>query len=225
MAFDRQAVIDAVFLGTLKPADDMASPVVQGYREGACQYCVFDADAARAMYEAAGGPKELTFWFNNDGGHEEWIEAVTEQWKQNLGIEDIKFESFGFSKYLGRLDLGLDPATQADGVTGPFRLGWVMDYPSMQNYLENLHGSGAGSNYTTYSNTQFDDLIADGKSASSLDEAVANYQAADDLLLEDMPIIPLWFGLGQYVTSECITNVNVDKFTFLDVAAVQVVDC
>jgi hypothetical protein len=39
-----------------------------------------------------------------------------------------------------------------------------------------------------------------------------------------MPIIPLWFGLGQYVISERITNVNVDKFTFVDVAAVQVVE-
>jgi ABC-type oligopeptide transport system substrate-binding subunit len=129
-----------------------------------------------------------------------------------------------FAKYLGLLDGGIDDDPSTDSVTGPFRLGWVMDYPSMQNYLENLHGTNAGSNYTTYSNPEFDDLIAQGKAASSLDEAVSFYQQADDLLAADVPIIPLWFGVTQQVISERVTNVNISKFTFVDVAAVQVVE-
>jgi oligopeptide transport system substrate-binding protein len=226
MAIDRQAIITAIFFDTLVPADDMASPVVQGYREGACgEACTFDPEAARELFDAAGGiDGELTIWFNNDGGHEQWIEAVANQWRQNLGIENIVFESSEFAEYLGRLDQGIDDDPQTDGVTGPFRLGWVMDYPSMQNYLENLHGTGAGSNYTTYSNPEFDDLMAQGKAASSLEEAVALYQQADDLIIQDMPIIPLWFGVSQAVTSERVTNVNIDKFSFVDVAAVQVVE-
>jgi oligopeptide transport system substrate-binding protein len=226
MAIDRQAIITAIFFDTLVPADDMASPVVQGYREGACgEACTFDPEAARELFDAAGGiDGELTIWFNNDGGHEQWIEAVANQWRQNLGIENIVFESSEFAEYLGRLDQGIDDDPQTDGVTGPFRLGWVMDYPSMQNYLENLHGTGAGSNYTTYSNPEFDDLMAQGKAASSLEEAVSLYQQADDLIIQDMPIIPLWFGVSQAVTSERVTNVNIDKFSFVDVAAVQVVE-
>jgi ABC-type oligopeptide transport system substrate-binding subunit len=94
----------------------------------------------------------------------------------------------------------------------------------MQNYLENLHGTGAGSNYTTYSNPEFDDLIAQGKQAETLDEAVALYQQADDLLAQDVPIIPLWFGVSQQVTSERVSNVIIDKFSFVDVAAVQVTE-
>jgi oligopeptide transport system substrate-binding protein len=98
-----------------------------------------------------------------------------------------------------------------------------MDYPSMQNYLENLHGTGAGSNYTTYSNPEVDDLLAQGKAAGSLEEAIGFYQQADDLIIQDMPIIPLWFGVSQQVTSERVSNVIIDKFSFVDVAAVQVV--
>jgi ABC-type transport system substrate-binding protein len=226
MAIDRQAIITAIFFDTLVPADDFASPVVQGYREGACgESCTFDPEAARELFDSAGGiDGTLTIWFNSDGGHEQWIEAVANQWRQNLGIENIEFESSEFADYLGRLDQGIDDDPQTDGVTGPFRLGWVMDYPSMQNYLENLHGTGAGSNYTTYSNAEFDDLMAQGKAASSLDEAVSLYQQADDLLVRDMPIIPLWFGVSQQVTSERVTNVIIDKFSFVDVAAVQVVE-
>jgi oligopeptide transport system substrate-binding protein len=225
MAIDRQAVISAIFFDTLTPADDMASPVVQGYREGACgEACTYDPEAAKELFDSAGGiDGELTIWFNNDGGHEQWIEAVAGQWKQNLGVE-FKFESMPFAKYLGLLDEGLDnDLGDSDGVSGPFRLGWVMDYPSMQNYLENLHGTQAGSNYTTYSNPEFDDLIAQGKRATALDEAVALYQQADDLVIQDMPIIPLWFGLNQSVTSENVSNVVIDKFSFVDIARVEVV--
>jgi len=222
MAIDRQAIISAVFFDTLTPADDMASPVVQGYREGACSYCVFDPDAAKEMFDAAGGyDGTLTIWFNNDGGHETWIEAVSNQWRQNLGVES-EFESAPFADYLGRLDQGIDDDPGTEGVTGPFRLGWVMDYPSMQNYIENLHGTGAGSNYTTYSNEEFDDLLAQGKSAGSLEEAISFYQQADDLILEDMPIIPMWFGLNQSVTTERVDNVIIDKFSFVDAALVEV---
>jgi ABC-type transport system substrate-binding protein len=226
MAIDREAIIEAIFFNTLVPADDFASPVVQGYREGACgEACTYDPEAAKALLDGAGGfDGTLTIWFNNDGSHEQWIEAVANQWRQNLGIEDIQFESMPFAKYLGLLDGGIDGDPATDSVTGPFRLGWVMDYPSMQNYLENLHGTEAQSNYTTYSNPEFDDLIAQGKRASTLDEAVSFYQQADDLLAADVPIIPLWFGLTQAVTSERVTNVNIDKFTFVDVGAVQVVE-
>jgi ABC-type transport system substrate-binding protein len=226
MAIDRAAIIEAIFFNTLVPADDFASPVVQGYREGACgEACTYDPEAAKALLDGAGGfDGTLTIWFNNDGSHEQWIEAVANQWRQNLGIEDIQFESMPFAKYLGLLDGGIDGDPATDSVTGPFRLGWVMDYPSMQNYLENLHGTEAQSNYTTYSNPEFDDLIAQGKRASTLDEAVSFYQQADDLLAADVPIIPLWFGLTQAVTSERVTNVNIDKFTFVDVGAVQVVE-
>ncbi len=40
-----------------------------------------------------------------------------------------------------------------------FRMGWVMDYPSMENYLGPVYTTDGSSNYYGYSNPQFDALV------------------------------------------------------------------
>ena len=102
------------------------------------------------------------------------------------------------------------PKLDEKGMTGPFRLGWSMDYPSPQNYLEPLHSTAAlppnGSNSAFYSNPEFDALVKKGNEASDNAEAISFYQQADDVLLEDMPIAPMFFGVEQIVHSENVSN-------------------
>jgi oligopeptide transport system substrate-binding protein len=217
MAIDRQTIIDKIFFGTLTEAKSVVSPVVKGSRADPCgEVCTYDPDKAKQLLEQAGGWQgPLTLWFNNDGGHEEWMEAVSNQLRQNLGIQDIKFESFEFSEYLAKLDAGQ--------VDGPFRLGWVMDYPSPQNYLQPIYSTTGSSNNFSYSNKQVDSLIDQGNAAPSIDEGIQFYNQAEDLILQDMPVIPLWFGLNQVAHSDTIDNVVIDAFSFARLEDVQVV--
>jgi len=215
MAIDREAITTAIFGGTRTPADDMAAPVVDGYRQGACQYCTLDVAGAQAKLQEAGGwTGTMELWFNNDGGHEQWMQALANQLRDNLGIES-EFQSIPFADYLTKLS---DKA-----VTGPYRLGWVMDYPSIQDYLAPIHGCDASSNYSGYCNQQFDDLLSQANAASDTAAANSLYQQADDIILEDLDIVPLWYGLNQQVTSENVSNVIVDVFSFIRVPEVQVV--
>ena len=48
---------------------------------------------------------------------------------------------------------------------GIFRSGWVMDYPSIENFLAPIYGTGAGSNDTGYSNKEFDAKLAEAAAA------------------------------------------------------------
>jgi ABC-type transport system substrate-binding protein len=220
MAIDRQAISDAIFNGTNAPADDAIAPVVEGYREGACQYCEYDPEAAKALLDEAGfdASEPIELWFNSGAGHEAWMEAVGNQLRENIGVEFSLSGDLDFAEYL--------PLGDEKGFTGPFRLGWSMDYPSPQNYLEPLYSTAAlppnGSNSAFYSNPEFDDLVSQGNQAADNAEAIELYQQADDVLLEDMPIAPMFFGVEQIVHSENVSNVAIDVFGQIDTSAVTV---
>lgn len=205
MAIDRQAIIDNI-LKNGTPADDMVAPVIQGYREGACgEGCEFDPEAAKALFDEAGGyDGTLDIYFNAGAGHEEVYEAVANMWQQHLGIEDVAFQTAQFAEILEQLE--------AETVTGPYRLAWVMDYPSMQNYLGPIQACEGSSNYTGYCNEEADQLVLDGNSAASVEEATSLYQQADDLYLQDLPIIPFYYRNEEGVHGEGVSNVNISPF-------------
>jgi len=215
MAIDREAIIDAIFNGSFTPAGSVVSPVVAGSRDNPCgEACTHNPERAKQLFEEAGGFKgPLTLWFNSGVGHEKWMEAVANQLRTTLGITDVKFQALEFAQYLEKLD--------AEAVTGPFRLGWVMDYPSPQNYLQPIYSTTGSSNNFKYSNKQVDQLIAEGNAAESVEAGIDKYHQAEDLILKDMPNIPMWFGKVQGAHSDKVSNVVIDAFTRVSVADVE----
>ena len=215
MAINRQELNDQVFDGAFAPADSLVSPVVQGYREGACGvYCEYDVAAAQELYEQSDKIEgTINFWFNEGAVHDQWLTVVGNYWNTAFGIE-YELQARVWADYLqAQSDHALD---------GPFRLGWVMDYPSAQNYLAPIYGEGSGEGNFGYVNDEVNALLSEGNSAATIEEGLALYNEAEDMILEDMPNIPMWFGrtLGAY--NENVANVSVDKFGNLDLTAVTV---
>jgi ABC-type transport system substrate-binding protein len=158
----------------------------------------------------------MTLNFYTDTTLEQAMEAVAQQWRENLGI-DVKLNPINPSSYY---DL-----TYGQKMDGPWWDGWVEDYPSLEDYLRPIYGSNGGYNLVGYSNKEFDDLIKQGNEAASVQEALPFYQQADDIILEDMPALP-WGYLGfNTVHSDNVTNVlKVPGLDELDLAKVQVVN-
>jgi ABC-type oligopeptide transport system substrate-binding subunit len=214
MAIDRDEIIKAVFKNTQRVADAFVSPVVNGYRPGSCgAACKFDATAAKKLYTDNGGAAEISITYNADGGHKEWVDATCNQLQNNLGVKCVGIGEPKFADVLTKLKSGED--------IGFFRLGWVMDYPSMENYLGPLYSTGGSSNYYGYSNPAFDKLVSEGNSAKTPEEAVKKYQAAEDILVKDMPVIPLRFGQNNYGHSDKVKNVTFDLFSHLDLVNIE----
>ncbi|MFG1707576.1 ABC transporter substrate-binding protein [Nonomuraea sp. M3C6] len=205
LAIDRKTIAETVFSGTRAPADDFINPAIPGYRQGACAACTYNPAEAKKLYDAAGGPKSIELGYNADGGHKEWIEAVANGLRSNLGI-DVTPKPF--EKFQGILD-----ALDAKEYKGLFRMGWAIDYPSAENYLTPIFSTGAietGSNYGGYSNKEFDDLVAKGDQATDAAEGLKFYQQADDILIKDLPYIPVYFYRSNFGYSSKVNNVKLN---------------
>jgi oligopeptide transport system substrate-binding protein len=103
-------------------------------------------------------------------------------------------------------------------------MGWSMDYPSPQNFLEPLYATDAGMNFSAYSNPEVDALLADGNAAASGDEAIGFYNRAEDVVLEDMPVLPLFFDVTQSVHSDAVADLVVDVFGRVDTTSLTATD-
>ncbi|MCZ4610867.1 ABC transporter substrate-binding protein [Streptomyces sp. Lzd4kr] len=216
MAIDREEIIKVVFQNSQAVADAFVSPVVGGYREGACgDACKFDPAAAKKLLAEAGGIEgnKINIGHNADGGHEQWINATCDQLKKNLGIKCVSQAVPKFAELL----------TQVENkkFSGMFRMGWIMDYPSMENYLGPLYSTNGSSNYYGYSNKDFDKLVQEGRKAKTEEEAIAKWQAAEDILAEEMPVIPLRFGKNVFGHSTTVKNVEMNLFNQVELTKVE----
>lgn len=217
MAIDRQSITETIFEGTRQPAYNLLAPVIPAYEEEVCDAWTYNPDMAAERFEAAGGVEALgdvELWFNEGGGHDTWMEAVVNQWAQTLGIDpgSVAFQQLQFAEYLGLAD--------NQEFTGPFRLGWGMDYPHPQNYMQLLLHSSftppTGANNTGYSNPDFDAALDEALDIADIEEAAPAYQEAMQIACEDAPLAPMFYGLNQFGWGENVDGVYVNAFGDLD---------
>jgi peptide/nickel transport system substrate-binding protein/oligopeptide transport system substrate-binding protein len=209
MAIDREEITRVIFRDAQRPLRAFVSPLVPGYREGICgEACEFNPQKARQLFEAAGGAKaiggRLEIAYNIDGGHKPWVDATCNQLRTNLGVECVGNPQPKFAELLTK--------AERKEPMGMFRMGWVFDYPAIENYLGPLYSTHGSSNYYGYSNAQFDRLLAAGDRAANPDDALKLYQQAEDLLVRDLPVIPLRYMLNSSGHYTRVANVHVDVF-------------
>lgn len=207
LAINRDDITDVIFQGTRTPAKDFTSPVIDGYSEDleGSDVLDYDADRAKELWAEADaiapyGDSTFTISYNADGGHQNWVDAATNSIADTL---DIKAEGKSYATFAELLD-----DEDNDVMTGAFRSGWQADYPSLYNFLSPLYQTGAGSNYGRYSSDEFDGLLKEGAAATSVDDANATFQQAQEVLLEDLPVVPLWYSNVTGVWADTVSNVQ-----------------
>lgn len=224
LAIDRKTITEKIFNKGRAPLDSWVSPIVEGFKAGACgDLCTFDPVRAKeylAKAKAAGytPPKEFPIWSNADGTHKEWIEATVNSINQAFGA-DAGFQ-FVHRDMPTFAELR-DTITQRK-IKGAFRTGWQMDYPHIENFLNPLYKSNASSNDGLYSNKELDAKLHEADTAADPAESLRLYQEAEAMLTQDMPAIPLWsYGL-QAGTSKWVTGVKVTPFGVLDPLSIAI---
>ena len=213
MAIDRESVIDVAFNGARTPATGWVSPVVNGYQGGICgPYCSYDPEAAKALFDTTGFEGPITLTYNADGDHKTWAEATCNSISNVLVIECLAVPMADTATFL--------TTVQDQEATGLLKGVWLMDYPSIENFLVPLYATGASSNDGGYSSPDFDAAVAEAATLQG-EEAIEKYQEAEAILAEDFPVIPLWYGRTVAGYSENITEVRFTPFSTVDLTSVR----
>ncbi|GAA1474282.1 ABC transporter substrate-binding protein [Corynebacterium felinum] len=205
MAINRAEVTKAIFQDTRTPATDFASPVIPGHTDSlkGSEVLEFNPEKAKELWAKADEMSQFTGSFtisyNSDGGHQAWVDAVTNQIKNTLGIDAVG------NPYPDFKSLRKDVTERT--ISGAFRTGWQADYPSLANFLGPLYGTGAGSNDGDYSSAEFDELLKQGAAAESPEAGEKFYNEAQEVLLKDLPVIPLWYSNVTGGYGEGVSNV------------------
>lgn len=218
-AVDWDEINEKLYYNTRTKATAFGPPTVAGGGTDACgDDCVFDAEAAKKLLDDAGGipgnKVEIGGLANSENAA---AKAECNMIQKNLGIEcTVKlFESFG--EMLDAFDQ-LGPNDEGF-ILG---LGWGADNPTLANMIAPLFATGSGSNYTGYSNEQFDTLIAEGNQAPDEETAVAKWQEAEKALYADFAgHATQWRNnVGGYSTN--VSNVELNPGGFINIAEITV---
>ncbi|MFJ2175363.1 ABC transporter substrate-binding protein [Streptomyces sp. NPDC087851] len=213
-AINREQITETIFRKTRTPATDWTSPVLGadgGYKAGLCgSACAYDAAAAKRLVQEGGGIPggRLKITYNADtGSHKEWVDAVCNSINNALGKDKACVGSpvgtfADFRNQIGRKKL-----------TGPFRAGWQMDYPLIQNFLQPLYYTNASSNDGKWSNARFDKLINEANAEVDTKTATAKFQQAEGVVRDQMAAIPLWYQNGSAGYSDRVSNVALNPFS------------
>jgi oligopeptide transport system substrate-binding protein len=196
LGINRQAICDALFEGTRGPADNIVPPGIAGYQPGVWALSKYDTAAAQQALTDAGfpggkGAPEISLTYNADGGHQKIMELVQSDLTK-LGLKVKLAPLTDFPTYLKALGAG-------KFMIG--RLGWVADYPIMDNFLNPIFNSTSTDNYSKFADPAVDKAIAAARTVTDTAARIKAYQAIDVTVGEQLPIIPLMFYKHHHVTS------------------------
>jgi oligopeptide transport system substrate-binding protein len=98
-----------------------------------------------------------------------------------------------------------------------FRGSWIADYPDAENYLSVFYGKNpAPPNYTRYKNARFDKLYEEALSETSDSIKYAIYRQMDRLIVDDAPVVPLWYDEVIHLVQPTVRNFTPNGLNLLE---------
>ncbi|RNB81436.1 peptide ABC transporter substrate-binding protein [Brevibacillus nitrificans] len=173
-----------------------------------------DNDVETAKQLLAEGLQELgltslppiTLSYNTTDRHKKIAEALQDQWKKGLGI-DVKLANKEFKVHLQDMhELNYDIG----------RIGWNADFNDPINYMEMFRDQNTGNNDTGWENEKYKQLLQQSAVAKDPAERTKLFAEAEQIFMDEMPLIPLFTDVDVWVQSEKVKGVQVDGLGFID---------
>ena len=192
-SIDRQLLVDKVTKCGQIPAYSFTPPGSNGYQPNT--EIPFDPILAKSLLEEAGFSEQnpfpkLEILFNTNEDHRKLALAVQQMWQINLGIE-VELVNQDWKVYLNREMIGDFQISRA---------GWIGDYEDPNTFLD-LMRPNRGNNKTGWENMEYDALVEKANTINNQAERYELLYQAEEILIENMPVIPLYTYVRAYQLS------------------------
>jgi len=185
---------------------------------------MFNSDKAKKLLAEAGYPDgknfpKITIELNSGGGkHLAVVEEIEKQLKEVLNI-DVDFIVVPFAQKLedakyGKIDM--------------CRAGWVADYPTPESFLRIFSGENVPDsmnlpsfpNTIKYKNHSFDSLFQLGVSAKTPEKAYEEFLKAEQIMIDDAPVMVLWYDESLKMAHSFVKNVFFNSMNYKEFSEV-----
>ena len=199
-SIDRKLLVEKVTKCGQIPAYSFTPPGSNGYEPTSS--IPFNPLLAKKLLVEAGFNSEnkfpkLEILFNTNEDHRKVALAIQQMWQQNLGIE-VELVNQDWKVYLSREMVGDFQVSRA---------GWIGDYEDPNTFLD-LMRPNRGNNKTGWEDKDYDALVAKANSTNNQTERYQLLNEAEKMLIENMPIIPLYTYVRSYQLSPDVKGYN-----------------
>jgi len=192
-ALDRSVVTDKILQGGQIQAFTFTPGATAGFEVPAVAFGQMSQDQrnvnAKLLMAAAGygpdNPLKFEYMYNTSEGHKKIAIGAQQMWKETLGAEATLANQEWKTFLKTRGGQNFDVA----------RGGWCGDYNEASTFLD-LMTTPSGYNDGKFSNAEVDELMT---SARTMSDATSNYTRVEEIMANEMPIIPVYHYTGVFM--------------------------
>ncbi len=205
MAVDRNVITDIILGAGQIPAYSLV-PSVKTFKAVPANWSQWTQEQrnqeAQRLYSEAGfskeKPLEVEILYNTSDNHKRIALAIAAMWKQTLGVKTtLRNQEWKVFLETRRLKQG----------TQVYRAGWIGDYDDPYTFSQLLHSENE-MNHPGYSSEEYDELINLAATKNAGESRLDVLRQAEKAMLEDMPIIPIYFYVSQHLIKPRVSGLE-----------------
>ena len=204
MAIDREFITQKLLRGGQSPANSFVPPGVANYPNPAKAFWADwplakrQAEARKLLAAAGFGPKTpltITIKHRNSPDPMLFMPAIQADWKE-IGVNAKLEQNEGQIAYQSYRLRDFEVADAA----------WIADYNDPMTFLYLQQSATGTQNYSDYANPAYDALLAKADNEPDAVKRSAYLSAAEQIMLDDAPIVPIYFYVNKNLVSPRVTG-------------------